>query len=270
MTAEARLRGSNWGDRRSRYLAVVRTVAWRNLRLVLTSPALFLPPLIFPLFFYMSFAGGLSTIGNLPGFGYYDYNAFQFVFVLLQSAAFGGVFIGFSIAADFDSGITRRLFLAAPDRSAVIAGYGVAGLIRSIVVWAVVFLIALATGMEVAGDGVDLAGLVGLALIVNVAAFFFAAGMMTRMRTLQAAPAMQLPVFFILMTAPVYVPRALLQGWIETVAQVNPATAMLEAGRSLIAGDPFHVALAFAAAAGLAALLFVWARGGLRRAEAAG
>ena len=57
-----------------------------------------------------------------------------------------------------------------------------------------VFAIALATGLEVAGDGVDLSGLVGLALIVNVASFLFAAGMMTRMRTLQAAPAMQLPV----------------------------------------------------------------------------
>jgi ABC-2 type transport system permease protein len=255
---------------RSRYLAVVRTVAWRNLRLVSRSPALILPALAFPLFFYMAFAGGLSRVGSLPGFDYYDYNAFQFVFVLLQSAAFGGVFIGFSIAADFDSGFTRRMFLAAPNRSAVIAGYGVAGLIRSLFVWAVVFITALVTGMEIAGSGEDLAGLLGLALIVNVAAFLFAAGMMTRMRTLQAAPAMQLPVFFILMTAPVYVPRALLQGWIETVSQVNPATAILEAGRSLIAGDPFHVALAFAAAAGLAALLTLWARGGLRRAEAAG
>ena len=133
-----------------------------------------------------------------------------------------------------------------------------------------VFAIALATGLEVGGGGIDLFGLVGLALIVNVAAFLFAAGMMTRMRTLQAAPAMQLPVFLILMTSPVYVPRDLLQGWIETVSQVNPATAIIEAGRSLMAGDPFHVALAFAAAAGLAAALSVFARRGLRKAEAAG
>jgi ABC-2 type transport system permease protein len=257
-------------SRRSRYLAVAHTIAWRNLHAVIRSPALILPPLIFPLFFYMAFAGGLSTVGDLPGFGYYDYNAFQFVFVLLQSAAFGGVFIGFSIASDFDSGFTRRLLLAAPDRSAVIAGYGVAAVIRTVFVWAMVFAIALATGLEVGGDGVDLFGLVGLALIVNVAAFFFAAGMMTRMRTLQAAPAMQLPVFFILMTSPVYVPRDLLQGWIETVSQVNPATAIIEAGRGLMAGDPFHVALAFAAAAGLAALLSVFALRGLRKAEAAG
>jgi ABC-type multidrug transport system permease subunit len=256
--------------RRSRYLAVVRTVAWRNLHLAIRSPALLLPGLVFPLFFYMAFAGGLSTVGSLPGFDYYDYNAFQFVFVLLQSAAFGGVFVGFSIAADFDSGFSRRLFLAARERSAVIAGYGVAAVIRTIFVWIVVFAVALATGMEIAGSGVDLAGLIGLALIVNVAAFLFAAGMMTRMRTLQAAPAMQLPVFLILMTAPVYVPRDLLQGWIETVSQVNPATAILEAGRSLIAGDPFHVVLAFAAAAGLATVLVLWARGGLRRAAAAG
>jgi ABC-2 type transport system permease protein len=257
-------------SRRSRYLAVARTVAWRNLRLVSRSPALILPALVFPLFFYTAFAGGLSRVGSLPGFGYYDYNAFQFVFVLLQSAAFGGVFIGFSIGADFDSGFTRRLLLAARDRSAVLVGYGIAGLVRALFVWAVVFGVALATGMEVAGDGVDLAGLIGLALIVNVAAFLFAAGMMTRFRTLQAAPAMQLPVFFTLMTAPVYVPRDLLQGWIATVSKVNPATAIIEAGRSLIAGNPFHIALAFAAASGLAALLTLWARGGLRRAEAAG
>jgi ABC-2 type transport system permease protein len=245
-------------------------VAWRNLHSVVRSPALILPPLIFPLFFYMAFAGGLSAVAELPGFDYYDYNAFQFVFVLLQSAAFGGVFIGFSIAADFDSGFTRRLLLAAGDRSAVIAGYGLAAVIRTVFVWAVVFAIALATGLEVGGGGIDLFGLVGLALIVNVAAFLFAAGMMTRMRTLQAAPAMQLPVFLILMTSPVYVPRDLLQGWIETVSQVNPATAIIEAGRSLMAGDPFHVALAFAAAAGLAAALSVFARRGLHKAETAG
>ena len=257
-------------SRRRRYLAVVRTVAWRNLHSVIRAPALLLPPLAFPLFFYMAFAGGLSAVGDLPGFNYYNYDAFQFVFVLLQSAAFGGVFIGFSIGADFDAGFTRRLLLAARDRSAILAGFGVAALIRTVFIWAVVFAIALATGMKVGGDGVDLVGLIGLALVINVAAFLFAAGVMTRLRTLQAAPAMQLPLFFILMTAPVYVPRPLLEGWIASVTKVNPMTAVLEAGRSLMAGDPFHVLLAFAAAAGLAVLLVAYALRGLRKAEAAG
>jgi hypothetical protein len=47
-------------------------------------------------------------------------------------------------------------------------------------------------------------------------------------------------------------------------------TAILESGRSLIAGGPFHVLLAFGAAAGLATLLSIFAVRGLRKAEAAG
>jgi ABC-2 type transport system permease protein len=260
---------SDRASRRRRYLSVARTVYWRHMHLVFHKPALLLPALVFPLFFYMAFAGGLSGLSDVPGFDYYDYNAFQFTFVLLQSAAFGGVFIGFSIGADFDSGIIRRLFLAAGDRSAVLAGYGAAALVRALMVWAMVFAIALVTGMEVAGSLADLVGLFWLAVIVNVAAFFFAAGMMTRFRTMQAAPAMQIPMFMILMTAPVYVPRDLIEGWVATATDYNPFTAIVEAGRSLMAGDPFHVLLAFAAAAGLFALMVLFARAGLRKAEAA-
>ena len=55
----------------------------------------------------------------MPNFDYPPgYTAFQFVFVFLQSAAFGGVFTGFAVARDFDSGFARRLLLerAAPQR----------------------------------------------------------------------------------------------------------------------------------------------------------
>ena len=70
-----------------------------------TNPALFVPSLVFPLFFFTAFAGGLSQHQHVPGFDYAPgYTAFQFVFVLLQSAAFGGVFTGFGIARDFETG----------------------------------------------------------------------------------------------------------------------------------------------------------------------
>lgn len=86
--------------------------------------------------------------------------------------------------------------------------------------------------------------------------------MMTRFRTIQAAPAMQIPVFMILMTAPVYVPRAMIEGWVAMATRYNPFTAIVESGRSLMAGDPFHVVLAFTAAAGLAAAMVIFARRG--------
>jgi ABC-2 type transport system permease protein len=98
----------------------------------------------------------------------------------------------------------------------------------------------------------------------------WAAGVAMRVRSIQGGPLMQLPVFLILFLAPVYVPLDLLSGWIHAVASVNPATLLLEAGRGFISGDPALTAAAFAAALGVAALLVLWARGGLRSAEAAG
>src|SRR6266566_1473768 len=199
-----------------RTIAVARGVAWRTLHNVFTNPSLLLPSLVFPLFFFTAFAGGLSRVGDIPGFDFPSgYTAFQFVFVLLQSAAFGGVFTGFGIARDFESGFGRRLLLEAPSRTGILLGYGVAALLRWLVTAAVLTTVALAAGMNVGGSGVDLFGLYTLALIVNAAALLWAAGVAMRLRTMQAGPIMQFPVFLVLFFAPVYVPLALLSGWIH-------------------------------------------------------
>ena len=110
---------------------VASGVAWRTLKNVITTPSLLVPSLMFPLFFFVAFAGGLSQVQNTPGFDYPEgYTAFQFVFVLLQSAAFGGVFTGFGVARDFEGGFARRLMLAAPNRTGIVVGYCVAAILR--------------------------------------------------------------------------------------------------------------------------------------------
>ena len=246
-------------------------MAWRTLHNVFTNPSLLIPSLVFPLFFFVAFAGGLSQVRNVPGFDFpLGYTAFQFVFVLLQSAAFGGVFTGFGIARDFESGFARRLLVAAPNRAGIVLGYAAAALVRWLVTAAVVTAVALLVGMQVGGSRVDLVGLYTLALLLNVAAVLWAAGVAMRLRTMQAGPVMQMPVFLILFFAPVYVPLALLQGWIHAVATANPITRVLEAGRGFLAGSPTEVGVAFAVVIGLAVGFSVWALRGLRSAEAAG
>ena len=253
------------------FRAVALAVAWRGIHNAFTNPAILVPSMLFPLFFFTAFAGGLSRVADVPGFDFpAGYTAFQFVFVFLQSAAFGGIFNGFAIARDFESGFSRRLLLAAPRRSGIVAGYGLVALVRWLATAAVVTVVALVAGMEVLGSGVELVGLLGLGLLVNVAALLWAAGIAFRFRTLQAGPLMQVPVFLTLFLAPVYVPLELLDGWIHAVASVNPATFLLEAGRGLIAGDPVEVAVAFAVAFGAVGLFLLWALRGLKSAEAAG
>ena len=255
----------------SRFPQVAGAVAWRSIHKIATNPQLLLPSVIFPMFFFVAFAGGLSNVGNVPGFDFpAGYTAFQFVFVLLQASAFGGVFTGFGIAADFENGFARRLMLAAPNRLGIIAGYAISAATRTTFVGALIFVVGLATGMQVDGGGADLFGLVVLAYLVSFSATLWAAGVAMRLRTMQAGPLMQMPVFLVLFLAPVYVPLDLLSGWVHAVAKINPFTPLIETGRNFIAGTPATVALAYGIGVALVLAFGWWAVRGLRSAEAAG
>jgi ABC-2 type transport system permease protein len=251
--------------------SVALAVAWRILHNVFTNPSLLMPALLFPLIFFLGFAGGLSRVDDVPGFDYAPgYETFQFGFVLLQSAALGGVFTGFGIARDFERGFVRRLLLAASRRSGIVWGYVLATMVRWLFTISVVFCVGLLTGMDVDGGLLDLATLLLLALLVSAAGTLWAAGVAMRLRSPQAGPVMQMPVFLLIFLAPVFVPLALLQGWLHAAATVNPLTTLLAASRSLLAGETAHVTFAFLVAAGLASALSLWALRGLRSAERAG
>jgi ABC-2 type transport system permease protein len=252
------------------FRSVALAVAWRSAHNYFTNPAMVIPGLMFPLLFFTAFAGGLSRVDQVPGFDYPPgYTAFVYGFVLLQASAFGGVFTGFGIARDFETGFARRMLLAASARTGLIAGYWMGALLRAAFTALLITVVALVSGMNVVGNGVDLVGLYTLALLVNAGAVLFAAGVAMRLRTMQAGPAMQVPVFLLLFLAPVWMPLDLLGGWVHTAAGFNPVTLFLETGRSLLAGSPEHVLPAFGAALGVIALMLAWAWGGLRSAERA-
>jgi ABC-2 type transport system permease protein len=260
MSGSARHNSSLWG--------VTLAIAWRGAHTYVRRPDLFIPSIIFPLVFLASFAGGLSALGSVPGFHFpAGYTAFQFVFVLIQSAMFSGLFTGFTVAFDFESGFARRLMLAAGDRRGILLGYALVALMRAVITLTIVTAVALLAGMRITGDGIDLFGLYGLALLLVLVGYGWAAGVAFRFRSIQAGPLMQTPIFLILFLAPVYVPLGLLKGWIHAVASLNPATAFLDGGRGLISGLHNHTGLAFACALALICLFAIWALTGLHAAE---
>ncbi|MGF1470556.1 MAG: ABC transporter permease [Rubrobacteraceae bacterium] len=251
------------------FFAVAGAVAGRQIYRTFTTPSL-ITPTLFPLFFFLAFAGGLSRVSDVPGFDFAaGYTAFQYAWVLLQAVSFGGAFTGFAIAGDFESGFARRLLLAARNRTGIVLGYVLASLVRVVFTVTLITVAAVIFGMRVPG-GVDIFGLYGLALLVNVAATLFGSGMAFLLRTQEAGPLIQFPIFLALFLSPVYVPQELLEGWISAVAAVNPVTFILEAGRSFISGQPTGGAVAFGIGIALILLFIPWALFGLRQAERAG
>jgi ABC-2 type transport system permease protein len=255
---------------RGSFSAVALAVGWRNAHNFFTNPAIVIPAVVFPMFFFTAFAGGLSRVDSIPGFEYdAGYTTFVYGFVLLQASTFAGVFTGFSVARDFESGFSRRLMLAAGRRGGIVAGYWLAALTRAMFTVTVVTVVAVVAGLTVNGSAIDLVGLYTLAILMNAAAMLFGSGVAMRLRTMQAGPAMQIPAFLILFLAPVWLPYDLLTGWVQAAASVNPVTLILEAGRGLLAGEPTEVLPAFAVVLLLGAVTLLWARGGLRSAERA-
>ena len=253
---------------RGSFGSVALAVGWRNVHNFFASPAMFIPALLFPLFFFTAFAGGRSRVDSIPGFDYEaGYTTFVYGFVLLQASTFGGIFTGFAVARDFESGFSRRLMLAASRREGIVAGYWLAALTRALFTITLITVVALVAGRDVGGGVVDLVGLYTLAVLLNATAMLFGTGVAMRLRTMQAGPAMQVPMFLALFLAPVWVPYDLLTGWVQGAASFNPVTLILESVRGFLEGDPTKVLPAFGVALLLVAVTVLWARGGLRSAE---
>jgi ABC-2 type transport system permease protein len=251
----------------NRSVSVAGAVARRSIRKLIGNPVATLAQLAIPLFFFAAFTGALSVVGQTPGFHYYNFTAFEFVFVLFQGAIFAGVFTGIEIAFDFSGGVANRLMLAAPRRAAIIGGYLVVSLVRALATIAIFWAIALATGMPVRGNALQIAGLIALALLLNLVTALWGAGIALRLRSIQAGALITIPAFIVMFLSPVFVPRDRLNGWLKDVAGVNPFTPPLEAGRGLMAHQPFHTALAFGILAGAVLVFAAWALRGMRSAE---
>lgn len=255
------------------FIDVTKAVAYRNMRNFLGRPVVSLIPMVMPLMFFATFAGGFGRLGDLGGFTQRfaaGYTSFQFVFVWLQGSAFQGMFSGFGIARDYESGFARRLMLAAPNRYGILSGYLVATLMRSLVGAAIVFTVGALAGARFAGGILDIASLVGTGFVLTAIASLWAAGVALRFRSIQAGPLIQMPIFVVIFLSPVFVPLALMTGWIKQPARVNPFTVFIEEGRNFITGqDARGFVLALVAAAAVA-VLSAWAIRGLRSAERAG
>ena len=191
-----------------RFVFVARAVAWRSVHNTLVSPAILLPSIIFPLFFLAAFAGGLSRIADVPNFDYPPgYTAFQFVFVFLQSAAFGGVFTGFADRARLRLGLRAA---AAAERAAAQRDH------RRLRRRRARALAAHRHGRD--GRRADRrderrrraaanwSGCSGSGSLMNLVAALWACGVAMFLRTEQAGALIQMPVFVLLFLAPVYVP----------------------------------------------------------------
>lgn len=216
-------------------------IAWgitaRSLKLIPRLPSTFIPSLVMPVFFVISFSGAFGGLVALRGFPAKETLDWFLPFTTLQGCAFAGITTGLGVARDLENGFYDRLLASPAPRGALLAGPLLASMCRALIPLTLLITIGLAFGAHVPGGVAGIALLVVAGILLALIAGEWAVGVALRAKTIQAAPLIQMLLFFVIFLSPAMMPLELLTGWVKSVAEINPMTEILQLSRQGFLGE---------------------------------
>ncbi|MGW4463805.1 ABC transporter permease [Micromonospora sp. NBC_01796] len=204
-------------------------VAKRNLRMILRVPELLLNAAVAPAMMTLLFGfiiGGAIDVAGVP------YREYLLGGIFVQAVLFGAVNTGTAIAGDLRNGIVDRLMSMPISRSAVLVGRTTSDVVNSAVVITVTALLGLVVGWRVHSSFPD--AVLGFALLL---AFAYALSwLMAVVGLASRAPevvsstgfTIAIPLGFL---SNAYVPIQSMPGVLQTIAEWNPVSAIVQALR---------------------------------------
>jgi ABC-type multidrug transport system permease subunit len=250
-------------------LATIAALMARAKNELLRVPGAAIPGVLAPTIFFLGLNGVFGALTQLKGFTTGTYESFIVPVSMLQGAGFTGAAAGVNLARDIEGGWTDRLLASPAPRWVLLAGTVLAASARALIPATFVFVIALLLGAGWPGIGGLLVAYFMVAAMAAVAACWGSA-LALRFKSQSAAPLMQAGTMALVLTTTAYAPLALLQPWMQSVAEVNPVTEVIEAARQGFVGSvtwastwPGVVALL-----GLLTVLGAWALREMRRTAA--
>ncbi|MBD0292228.1 MAG: ABC transporter permease [Jiangellaceae bacterium] len=206
-------------------------VAWRNVRGGLRVPDtlvyMFIQPIMFVLLFAYVFGGAI----RVPGV---EYREFLMAGIFAQTMAFACAPASVGLADDMQKGLIDRFRSLPMARSGVIGGRVVADLVNQFVVLIIMMLCGLIVGWRVHNGVLDFLAAVGLLLLFAFAMLWVGAFIGLSVGNPQvAASAGLIWLFPVVFLSNAFVPPQTMPAWLQTVAEWNPISAIVEACRQL-------------------------------------
>jgi ABC-2 type transport system permease protein len=208
--------------------------------------------------------GDVAMVEEYPG-GFIEWVAPAAV---LLSVFLGAGLTAASLISDVRSGYVDRLRLLSITPAAMIVGRAAFDAVRAVPSAAAVFGISLLLGASNRSGAAGLAGLLVVACALAVAwnGIFYAAALITvNPAVIQGLQ----PVTFMpaVMFSTFWVPTALMPGWYRWISDHNPATPIIDAGRSIMLGSTDWDRIATSAVVLVALAALTYALAGRRLAQ---
>ncbi|MFE2074927.1 ABC transporter permease [Streptomyces misionensis] len=210
-------------------------MAGRQLRRVRNSPGLAVLTQLMPVNMLLFFGYVFGSAIAMPG---REYRAFLVPGLLVATAA-GGLMTGmFQAAADTHRGVTDRFRSLPVSRAAVPLGQAVADLVVTTAGTVPLLLVGLAVGWRIEGSALAAAGAVGLLLLFRFACTCAGIFLGLLSRSEEAAGQLGASSFVLPLLSDAYIPTDHLPGWLRTLAEWNPISAVTTALRDLFGNAP--------------------------------
>ena len=212
-------------------MSAVLILAKRSIRTIRRLPSAFFPALAMPIFNMIVFAGTFFAVTKIPGFPTDRSINWYMPLGIMMGAAFGGVGLGFTAIRDLETGFYDRLRMSPTSRLSLVLGPLSGTLVRITMVTTIVIVLGVALGARFTGGVLGILCLYVAALGLATIGAGWGLGLAFKFRDMRAAAIMQLSIFLVMFLSSAQVPLSIMDGWLHTVARINPATNILRLSR---------------------------------------
>jgi ABC-2 type transport system permease protein len=206
----------------------------RSLTTLLRTPEALLPPVAISIFFLVIYQSTLGkAAGFIPGIGG-SYLGFILPLSIVSGSLSGSGIAAQNLVRDIERGYFDKLLLTPVRRAALLLAPILAGAVILGIQAAIVVGVGLVLGLKPVTGFAGLLAVIGLGVLLGIgfAGFTVSAALGSgSAAATQGASFLFFPLTFL---APTFVPLALLSGWLEVAARINPITYVLEAMRTLL------------------------------------
>jgi ABC-2 type transport system permease protein len=212
----------------------------RSVVLTLRNPVWIVMGLMQPILYLLLFGPLLNNIARMPGFP--PGGAFN-VFVpgiLVMTALYGTVFVGFGLCDEVREGVVERMLVTPISRVAMLLGRSLRDVVLLLCQALILVVLSIPFGLSVNGGGLVIAFalLVLVGLVMSPLSYTLALILGSEDALAPTVNAIALPL---LLLSGVMLPMTLAPDWLQTLAKFNPLYHAVVATRDLFnanLGDP--------------------------------
>ena len=211
-------------------------LAKRSLKRIPRQPDLLIgftiQPVMFVLLFVYVFGGAIDT-------GPLDYVDFLIPGIIVQSMVFGGFVTALGLAEDLKKGLIDRFRSLPMWGPAVISGRILADVGTNVIQLVIMFAVGIAAGFRFNSSPEEIVAGMALLLLIGYAFSWVFAFIGLSASSPEASNAYGFTILFPLtFISSAFVPVETMPDWLQSIAEYNPFTTMVDAARALFVGTP--------------------------------